>query len=134
MEIDFRVWDIGLIECIEDFLTYRVDIDTSNFDFIEALFETGQVVIEGENVGVIASNDLVNAISEECSSVEVGRIEVCVWYNLIAYHCQLHRNLPFESANLGRFYRYIRHGGRKRCNFSFTWVLEVCIIHGLTLF
>ena len=63
-----------------------VDVDVCDFNCGKAIFESLEMVVESEDFTVVASDDFVNAVAEECSSVEVGGADVIEWYDFVLNH------------------------------------------------
>ena len=92
VEIYLGVWNAGGGKGVFDAGADFCYVEGGYFDGGEAAGEPLEVLVECEDFAVIASDDLINAVSEEGSAVEVGGLKLVHWDDSVVYHGYLHKH------------------------------------------
>ena len=92
-------WHHGSVATIRHLFGLHLTVRSSSVQIEAALnwllnkldLQREKIHVEGEDFAVIAANDLVNAVAEEGSAVEVGRVELLGRDDSVLYHGYLHK-------------------------------------------
>ena len=109
VEVDLGVGQSGGLERLHDALADHADVDAGDADGRHARGEPLQMLVQGENLAVIAAKDLIDAVAEIEPAIAVNRVQALHRDEFVTNHGQFHAKHSLKEIHP------LRGTARKSC-------------------